>query len=270
MPDAVSLALIQSIVNHQNDLIVVFHGDEVIITNKTFNDFYNISSYDQYKKDFGGFVNHFVAHPSYFNKDKMQTDECWCDAILKLPELERIVSMMTPSFEPHAFSVAIDKSVAEYSIVTFSDITQNLIKRIMIENNANMDTQSAAYAKEYFLQVAQSYEDSAVFNEKILGLISISIDTEQSANLAENIKDLNTLIGHFKENIRKEDMLIRWSDISFLLIYFVNNEDNSRQMLEKLQIILCQKDIKDLQCNFRLSIQEKDESIRMMIRRIDA
>lgn len=270
MPDAVDIALVQKIIDNQKDLIVLFCDDEVIISNKAFNTFYNISSYDQYRESFGPFVNHFVPHPSYFNKDKMLEGESWFDAINRLPELERIVSMMTPSFEPHAFSVAIDKSAKNYYIVTFSDITQSLIKRIMIENNADMDTQSGAYAKEYFLHVAQSYEDAAAFNEKILGLILICIDPKEGSNDSANMQSLSTLIGHFKESIRQEDMLIRWSDTSFLLIYFVDNESDTKQMLHKLQNILHQKDIEDLHCRFRLNMQEKDESVTALIRRISA
>ena len=68
--------------------------------------------------------------------------------------------MMTPSFDPHAFSVELQRVTDEYTIATFNDITQSLIKRIMIENNANMDAGSGAYAKEYFLQIARSYEDA--------------------------------------------------------------------------------------------------------------
>jgi hypothetical protein len=80
--------------------------------------------------------------------------------------IDRVVSMMTQYYEPRAFSVEINK-IEEYVVASFCDITQTLVKRIMIENKTNI------YAKNYFLQVAQSYQDAALFNEKIISAIMI-------------------------------------------------------------------------------------------------
>jgi GGDEF domain-containing protein len=270
MIDTAPKALVQTLIDSKEDMVVVFHNDDIILLNTAFKKFYDISAIEQYRRDFPDFTSHFVPHPSYFNQDNIAEDENWMDAILKLPELERVVSMMNYSFEPYAFSVSIDRSVKEYSIVTFSDITQSLIKRIMIENNANLDTASGAYTKEYFLQIAQSYEDAATFNEKVLGIILVSVESENSSEKLTDERALNTLIGHFKEVTRKDDMLVRWSTDRFLLIYFVDNEKNTKQMLAKLQDMLNQKDIRDLKCKFHLDMQSKDESISSLIKRIES
>jgi len=270
MSDMVSLALVQSVIDTQKDLVAIFHNDEVIMTNRAFNNFFAVNSCAQYKTDFGLFVNNFVPHPSYFNKDKIEAEESWFDAVLRLPELDRIVSMMTPSFEPHAFSVAIDSSVNEYRVVTLSDITQTLIKRIMIENNANMDIQSGAYAKEYFLHVAQSYEDAANFNEKILGSILIYADKKDGSDLGNDSDMLNALVSHFRSSIRQDDMLIRWSSNTFVLIFLVDTEDNARRMFEKLQGVIADDNIEELQCQLSLKKKKKNEDINSLIRRISA
>lgn len=270
MSDMVSLDLVQSVVDAQKDLVAIFHNDEIIMTNKAFNNFFAVSSCAQYKTDFGLFVNNFVPHPSYFNKDKIEADETWFDAIVRMPELERIVSMMTPSYEPHAFSVAIDNSVDEYSIVTFSDITQTLIKRIMIDNHANMDIQSGAYAKEYFVHVAQSYEDAARFNEKILGSIVIHADKKDASDLGNDSDMLNALVSHFRSSIRQDDMLTRWSSNAFVLVFLVDSEANAMRMFEKLQGVIAHDNIEELQCQLSLHIQEKNEDINSLIRRFDA
>ncbi len=266
MSDMVSLDLVQSVVDTQKDLVAIFHNEEIIMTNRAFNNFFAVSSCAQYKSDFGSFIDNFVPHPSYFNKDKMQANETWFDAIAKMPELERIVSMMTPSFEPHAFSVAIDNSVDEYSIVTFSDITQTLIKRIMIENNANIDLQSGAYAKEYFLHVAQSYEDAAHFNEKILASIVIHANKKDASDLGN---DSNTLVSHFRTIIRQDDMLVRWSSNTFVLIFLVDSESNAMRMFEKLQGMIAHDNIEELQCQISLRVQEKNEDINSLIHRFE-
>ena len=253
MDNNVSLALLQSVIDSQKDLIVIFKEDEPILTNKSFNKFFATSSCGDYVREYGAFVDNFVPHPLYFHKEKISLGEKWFDAILKLPEIDRVVSMMTSSFEPHAFSVELKKITPEYTIATLNDITQSLIKRIMIENNANMDVKSGAYAKEYFLQIARSYQDAALFNEKIIGAILITLeDDSQELTLSESVS-------HFKNSTRQDDMLIRWQDNSFLLIYLVDSEENAHKMVNKL---------KGMNYSLELFIQKKDESIKALIRRI--
>jgi hypothetical protein len=265
----VSLALMQSIVDSQKDLIVIFHNGEPVLINKAFKKFFSTSSLEQYKTDFGAFVDNFVPHPSYFHAQKIEAGDNWFDSILKLPEIDRVVSMITPEYEPHAFSVSIDRSVEEYSIVAFTDITQFLIKRIMIENHANMDVRSGAYAKKYFLQIAQSYQDAAIFNEKIFGAILIKAKKEKDTSLSNDENLSGTLVEHFKSITRQDDMLIRWDDNAFLLIYLVDNADNAQMMLEKLQVLAKKEHIQGVEYTFTLKTQQENESIKAFIKRVE-
>lgn len=252
MREEVSLAIIQSIVDSQKDLIVVFCNEEPVIANRAFNAFFSVSSLDQYKMDFGTIINSFVPHPSYFHADKIGKGENWIDAILKLPELDRVVSMMTPSYEPHAFSVQAEK-IDEYVIAVFTDITQPLIKRIMIESNTNIDKESGAYTKNYFLHMLKSYQDAVAFNQKIVSAILIKTDKTDENSLLD-------LVAFFKGKIRQEDMLIRWGRSSFLLMSLVENLVNAKKMVEKLY--------RD-DCTLSLIIQRDGENIKELIKRAE-
>ena len=269
MIDKTSLALIKSIINIQKDLIVLFDGEEPILTNQAFNKFCGVSSFKEYKENFGPFINNFVPHPSYFNEQKIESGDDWFNAIMKLPEIERVVSMVTQNYEPHAFSVHVDKSVEQYIVVIFTDITQSLIKRIMIENHANMDIRSGAYDKKYFLQVAQSYQDAAIFNEKIFGAILIKAGKDDNSNIGNDEKILSSLVDHFKSITRQDDMLVRWSDDSFLLIYLVDDESNAQMILKKLEILASKEHVKGIEYSFTLTVQEDKESIKRFIKRVD-
>lgn len=252
MREEVSLAIIQSIVDSQKDLIVVFCNEEPIIANRAFRGFFSVSSLDEYKRDFGTLINSFVPHPSYFHAQKIGKCENWIDAISKLPELDRVVSMMTPSYEPHAFSVQIEK-MEEYVIAVFTDITQPLIKRIMIENNTNIDKESGAYTKNYFLHMLKSYQDAVAFNQKIVSAILIKADKTDEKSLLE-------FAAFFKSKIRQDDMLIRWGESSFLLMSLVENLINAQKMVEKLH--------RD-DCTLSLTIQRDGESIKELIKRVE-
>ncbi len=269
MDDKTSLALIQSVIDSQKDLIVLFQGDEPISINKAFKRFVSTSSVEQYKAEFGSFVDNFVPHPSYFHKEKMASKENWFEAILKLDEIDRVVSMMTSDYEPHAFSVDIQSSIEDYKIVTFTDITQTLIKRIMIENNANMDVQSGAFAKKYFLQISRSYQDAAVFSEKIIGAILIEASLADGSNISSSQDNLSAFSNHFKNNIRQDDMWIRWQENAFLLIFLVDSMTNAEKMLEKLRNLGNTLGIKDINCRFSLKTQNENETIKEFILRIE-
>lgn len=257
--DSASLSLIASVSNLQKDFIVIFENGEVIFTNDSFNTFFNVSSTEHYNDTFGDFVNNFVPHPSYFNKDKIDTDD-WIDAISKLDENDRVVSMLSQTYEPHAFSVQIDSSVNGYSVFVFKDITQDLIKRIMIQNNANIDEHSGAYAKQYFQQIAKTYHEAARFNEKIVAVLSIVVTKEDVCHKSF-VDDLVVMI-------RQDDMLVRWSDNRFILVYMVDEPQNAEKVLYKFENILSSEQVKDYGCKLKLNIHDEDEKITTFIKRI--
>lgn len=252
MKKDVSLAIIKSIADSQKDLIVIFDNDEPLLINSAFERFFSVSSLDEYKETFGSFLESFVPHPSYFHAEKIAKGESWVDAILKLPEMDRIVSMMTPSYEPHAFGVHVEK-IDEYIIAVFTDITQPLIKRIMIENKTSIDNESGAYAKNYFLHMLKSYQDAVAFNQKIVSAILI-----KTAKTDE--KSLSELACFIKSRIRQDDMLIRWSNSSFLLMSLVDGVANAKKMVEKLEMD---------GCALSLTVQNDGESVRELIKRVE-
>lgn len=176
--------------------------------------------------------------------------------------------MMTPNFEPCAFSVMVDSSVEDYQIATFTDITRDLIKRIMTENNTDLDQESGAYDKKYFMQVYKTYEDAAVFNEKIIGVILATINEDDNPNFSHDEKALKEFVEHFKNNIRHDDMLVRWEENKFLLVYLVDNEKNAKQMLNKLLHLVKNGTIKSLECKLSSVVQKEKESIDSLIRRV--
>ncbi len=258
--DNVPLSLLASVSNLQKDFIVVFEDDKVIFTNNSFNRFFNVGSTEQYNERFGDFVNNFVPHPSYFHKDKVLNGESWIDAIDKLDENDKVVSMLSQTYEPHAFGVKVDSKVNGYSVVVFKDITQDLIKRIMTKNHANIDEDSGAYAKTYFQHMTKTYQEAAVFNEKIVSILSIVIPKEE-VDFKKFVDDLHLMIRH-------DDMLVRWSENRFLLVYMVDDEENAKKVLTKFQNIASSDTFSVYDCKLKLHVQNKDENLSSLIKRV--
>jgi len=268
MTQEVSLSLLQSIVNSKRELVVIFKDEELIVTNTAFNKFFGVSSLEVYNSEYGEFVNNFVPHPSYFHKDKIEGNIKWFDAILELEEIDRVVSILTPSYVPCAFSVEIDKSTSDYYIVTFSDITQDLIKRIMIENNATIDKKSGAYSKKYFLQITKSYEDAAVYNEKIIAVVLVDIIDVKEDMFASNELALKAFTYEVKSSIRQDDMLVYWQDNKFLLVHLIDKGHTAQAMLNKLQILASHENIQGMEYRVNSTVQKEKESLNDLIERV--
>ncbi|MGZ5209028.1 MAG: hypothetical protein ACXWB0_08435, partial [Sulfuricurvum sp.] len=211
--DNVCRKLFQSAIDTQNNLIVLLHRNTPILFNKAFQNFTNLPTVKEFLREFGSLPNRFVPHDAYFHAGKTENPDEWTTALAALPEVDRIVSMINFRAEPYAFSVTIDAPAEEYTIVSFADISQDLIKRIMIENDVSIDKESGAYNHDYFVHTAKSFQNAAEFNEKVIGITMIEL-LSSDTDAKQYLHDFSSSI---KSNIRQSDMLVRWEKKIFLL-----------------------------------------------------
>jgi hypothetical protein len=255
------LALLHAISEETKEFILIFKDEKILFSNHAFNSFFGISSIEDFTANFRNIVECFVPHPSYFNAQKIEQGQSWFEAILALDEIDRVVSFLSQNHDPHAFSVKINQDTDDYSIVTFSDITQTLIKRILIDNHMNIDTQSGAYAKEYFLHIKQSFEDAAAFNEKHIALTLITIQTQEEFDPKE-IADI------LKNNTRDDDMIIRWATEQFLMAYLVDDAAKAQAVGDKLQTVLHKHTSSSFGIELFSVLQQEHEKIARLLNRV--
>lgn len=180
---------------------------------------------------------------------------------MELPELDRVVSILNQNHEPHAFSVDINQELDSLKIVTLTDITQSLIKRIMVQNNANIDSHSGAYAKQYFSHIMKSYEDGASFNEKITGVLMIELYKDDSFTTDETKEFVNTI----NQTIRQDDMLVQWERDKFLLAFLADNSEKATQVKTKLDNTLRAYPLSGFSYELAFNFQKNGESIAKLI-----
>lgn len=264
--DHVCSQLFLSIINTQKNLIVLLHNHEPILFNQAFLDFTNVTSVKHFLREFGSLTNRFVPHESYFHIGKAPNPDEWTTALMELPEMDRIISMLNYRIEPYAFSVSAQTPVPGYTIVIFTDISQDLIKRIMIENDVSIDKESGAYDKDYFTHTSKSFSEAAIFNKKLIGVTMIELmssDTE-----AEHY--LHDFSSSIKSNIRQSDMLVRWGKKSFLLAYLVDSSENAFKFSRKLLSVMREEpfqNLKTLSMRLGTSVQQNKEELSHIIAR---
>jgi hypothetical protein len=223
--------LFVSAINTQKDLVVLMYKNTPILFNKAFQRFTGVSTVKEFLREFGPLHDRFVPHDSYFHSGKTDRPDEWTVALMELPQHDRIVSMFSALTEPYAFSVDVDTCVPDYEIITFTDISQDFIKRIMIENDVSIDKESGANDKDNYIHTSKTFQDAAEFNEKSIGITMIElISTDYEAE--QFLRDFTASI---KSSIRQSDMLVRWEKKTFLLAYLANSAQDVMAFSQKLK-----------------------------------
>ena len=261
--------LLQSVINTQKNLIVIMEKNVPLLFNKAFKDFTGIFSVKEFLREFGSLLNRFVPHDSYFHAGKVTNIDDWVSDLMALPEQDKVVSMISSRAEPYAFLVTIDTPIEGYAIISFTDISQDLIKRIMIENDASIDKESGAYDKDYFTHTAKSFHEAAEFNKKAIGITMIELMSSES----EAEKYLHDFTLSIKSSIRQSDMLVRWGKKVFLLAYLIDDAQNALIFSQKLFNIMKDEPfdkLKNISMHLGATVQKEKEEILQVIHRAES
>ncbi len=260
-------ALFRSVINTQKDLIVLMHDNAPVLFNTAFQKFTGTFTAKEFLREFGTLPNRFVPHDNYFHAGKVADPDAWTDALLELPENERIVSMLSCQIEPHAFLVSVQYPLPRYTIITFTDISQDLIKRIMIENDVSIDKESGAYDKEYFVHTSKSFQDAAVFNKKSIGITMIEL---MSGDETENARQARDFTFAVKSSIRQSDMLVRWDKRVFLLAYLIEDPGHCAKINAKILDVIRHdpyESLNNVSVRMGSAVQGEGEEIPQIIKR---
>lgn len=254
-PEAECLLLLQSSIDIHESPVALLRHSEPIALNRSFLKFCNVSSLKEFNREFGSLIYRFVPHDDYFHSGKVDEAERWLESLTALPQGERIVSMLDHKVEPYAFELIITHPMEGYSIITFKDVSQDLIKRILVENDATIDAESGAYRQDYFLHTLKSFQEAARFNRKQVGITMCEFRNEDC--------DPKTFAQAIKSSIRHDDMLIRWSKKRFILAYLIDMEQSTEPIDTKIRA--------KSPYPIRLSsdVQNDIDDIRMLIRKVE-
>jgi hypothetical protein len=241
------ITLIQSLIDTHDDLVIITCNAQPIFLNRSFMQFFGLRSLQEFKREIGSMEYRFVPHENYFNVNKMLANETWTHSIEQLEKEKRIVSMINTQTKPHAFAVEITKPIEGYELIQFKDISQMLIKRILVENDASLNKESGAYSKEYFLHTSYGFMDTAALNEKLVAISAVKLPQHDQKVL----KELATAIKSF---IRSEDMLVQWDSGTFILAYLSESEQGAKRVSEKIS-----QAMKEHNMRFATIIQHESE-----------
>ena len=267
----------QSILDSQENIIIVMDKKEIIEANLTFLIFFGYINLEEFKKEHSDVIDLALNIPGYISKKK---GVHWIDAILKDLNTERLIS-----FKPQGariakiFSVNINiLSVAEHEVyvVTFSDVTALEHKSKTFEEKASIDALTGIYNKDKFYEmITDQIHVSKKYNIN-LSIIFFDIDHFKNINdtYGHQTGDdvLQELVNIIKGCVRELDIFARWGGEEFIVLLPRTNLDNALKAAEKFRRKVMTyefKDVKHVTCSFGVTMFTKNDDVDTLVNRAD-
>jgi two-component system cell cycle response regulator len=120
---------LEKFIDTQNNIVILTSGKELIFANKKFYSFFGYKNLEDFHKYHKCICDFFVKNDRFFHLGKIDKSEEWVDEISTLPEPKRVVSMVNKEFISHAFSVCVNQYDENTKIVSFYDISEDMIEQ---------------------------------------------------------------------------------------------------------------------------------------------
>ena len=264
---------IQSILDVQENMVLVSNGLQTSYTNKAVFDFFGLDSFESFKKKYNCISHTFEEHESFFHLGKIDSSEYWIDAVTLLAESERIVAIKNQTYELNYFQLEIKAIANSVHVLTLKDITATLLKERVLTNKAYHDALTGLYNRQYFYEYIVV---KALNKSSMIGIIIIDID---------DFKFINDIHGHsigdevlkifaktLQNSLRSSDILIRWGGEEFVVVSEIKSDDEVMIIAEHLRTavsLMKLGEIGNITASFGVTNLKENENIDIAIGRAD-
>lgn len=215
---------IKSILDAQDNIIIVTSEEKITNVNKKFLDFFGITDFNEFianKKDIFDF---FQEEFGFITKEQIIKQDSWIKYIKELHEIDRIVKIKDKNQEEKIFAINVDyyENKDNYYVFSLTDITKLKEKSNLLEYQATHDKLTGLYNRNRFDEIYEKEIKRAKRYENDLSMILFDVD---------NFKQINDNYGHqtgdevLKEiaeitlnSVREQDISVRWGGEEFLVL----------------------------------------------------
>ena len=215
---------IKSILDAQDNIIIVTNKEEITNVNKKFLDFFGILDSDKFVSSKKNIFDFFEEEFGFISKEQLNKQESWIKYIKNLQEIDRIVKIKSITQEEKIFTINIDyyEQKNDYYVFSLSDITKFKEKSNILEYQASHDKLTGLFNRNKFDEIYSKEIKRARRYNNDLSIIIFDID---------DFKIINDMHGHsigdevlkyiakiLLINIREQDINIRWGGEEFLIL----------------------------------------------------
>ncbi len=263
----------------QDNIIIITDGLQIESANQSLLDFFNFKTLEEFKKVHKCICFAFIHSEGYFHLGLLKKDEFWIEYILNQQNQDTMVLMKntkTQKTESFKLSVNYFSSKKRY-IATFSNITNIALKNKIDQHNATHDNLTGIYNRHKLNDLLQSHF-SPMREVEVQNFAFMMFDID-------HFKKINDTYGHLvgdrvlkqltrtiQENVRGNDIFIRWGGDEFILVI----EEVTAEQAIKVAKHLCHTIEQDrydkvgqLTCSFGVSLYRNGDTLSQMISRVD-
>ncbi len=264
----------QSILDLQENLILVTSGTHCITANKALLDFYNINNMYDLKKNFVCIGETFIEGEDYFSLNQSREKFRWVDDVIELSQDKDVLVKILKAGEEYIFNLKATKFINQY-ILTFTDITQISQQSLEYKHEASYDSLTQIYNRNMFHRLME--RKIIIFKKKNTSFVFIIFDIDHFKNVNDNYGHLvgdDILINMAKliqGHVRDQDIFARWGGEEFTLCFDVGITkgieiaNNLRRYIEEYAF----KEVVNITCSFGITEFRNNDSLDSMIKRAD-
>jgi diguanylate cyclase (GGDEF)-like protein/PAS domain S-box-containing protein len=266
---------LQKLLDTQTNILMLTNGKMIQYANKSLLEFFGYSSLLEFKQELNCICEKFIQNERYFHLPDTNDIENWIDKIATLPKEKRIVAMLNSSFEVHVFSIDINQFDNELILITFTDISQNILKTMELEDKVIHDKLTGAYNREYFENnITSIIDDVNPFTKIAISYMDIDHFKMVNDTYGHDVGDfvLKELVNVAKRFSRQDDIIIRFGGEEFVLVLKVKTKEGAIKALEHLRVVVEGHDFSPLEkltCSFGLTFHKEGENIDATLKRAD-
>ena len=264
----------QSIIDLQENMIIVTDGKTAINTNRALLEFYGLKTLEEFQNKHKCVCNTFLDENGYFNLNLVDATSNWIDEVIRLSLKEDVLVKINKNSGEHIFNVKATTFSNQY-IVTLTDITYISQLSLEYKHEASYDSLTQIYNRNMFDRLIDGKITKSKMQKKSFVLIILDIDFFKKVNDTyghlvgdEILKNLSILI---KKHTRDGDLFARWGGEEFVIALDVGIEKGV-QIAESLRKYIQEEkfdSVGNITCSFGISEFIDDDTIESMIERAD-
>ena len=233
---------IKSILDAQDNIIIVTNKEEITNVNKKFLDFFGIGNFDDFISTKKNIFDFFEEEFGFISKEQIDKQDSWIQYIQNLQEIDRIVKIKTTLGEEKIFTIHVDyyEQQDDYYVFSLTDITKFKEKSNILEYQASHDKLTGLFNRNKFDEIFAKEIKRTKRYKNELSVIIFDID---------NFKMVNDTYGHqigdevLKEiskialdNVREQDITTRWGGEEFFILLPQTNLSGAVIVANKIRI----------------------------------
>lgn len=268
---------IKSILDAQDNIIIVTNKEEITNVNKKFLDFFGVDNFDEFIKSRKNIFDFFQEEFGFITKEQITKQESWIKYIKDLHEIDRIVKIRSALEEEKIFAINVDyyENKDDYYVFSLTDITKLKEKSNLLEYQASHDKLTGLFNRNRFDEIyTKEIKRTKRYNNE-LSIIIFDIDDFKMVNdtYGHQIGDevLKEIAKITLNGVREQDINVRWGGEEFLILLPQTNITGAVTVASKIKSaikehIFTDKSLK-ITASFGVSqLLEEDDEISLISR----